>query len=117
MPQEDVDKLPPCNGTSKDCKDSHGTVCLKGSHADECECDGPHDPACKHTHDHKSYNNNHDHTKVVVIHKTKTIHKKDSASITTVFVPEVGLIQPLNCKLNQDNGRIGCEFVVIKVIN
>ena len=142
MPQEDAAKLPDCHGKSKDCVTTRGDICLKGSYAHECECDGKHDPNCqKHSpkcdsilgcgglgnfcHSHKNagvckpFNPSHlDHnTKVVVIHKTKTIHKKDSTSIPTVFVPNVGLVQPLNCKLNQDNGKIGCEFVVIKVIN
>jgi len=118
VPQEDAAKLPKCNGTAHDCRtDPGGDICLKDSGAHECECDGPHDPNCKHTDKHQgSYDHGHN-TRVVLIHKTKTIHQKDSHSIPTVFVPEVGLVQPLNCKLNQDNGRIGCEFVVIKVIN
>jgi hypothetical protein len=141
VPQEDAAKLPDCHGKSKDCVTTRGDVCLKGSRAHECECDGKHDPNCQNSpkcdsimgcgglgnfcHSHKDagvckpFNPPHPdhHTKVVVIHKTKTIHKKDSTSIPTVFVPNVGLVQPLNCKLNQDNGRIGCEFVVVKVIN
>jgi len=116
VPQEDAAKLPKCNGTAHDCRTPTG-ICLKGSGAHECECDGPHDPNCsKSSRDHGSKHSP-DHKTVVVIHKTKTIHQKDSHSIPTVFVPNVGLVQPLNCKLNQDNGRIGCEFVVIKVIN
>src|SRR5690242_17783847 len=53
----------------------------------------------------------------VVIHKTKIVHKKDLVGIPTVFVPKVGLVEPFNCKLNPDNGKIGCEFIVIRVIN
>lgn len=53
----------------------------------------------------------------VVIHKTKVIHKKDVVSSAVVFVPGIGLVQPFNCKLNENNGKISCEFVVVKVVN
>lgn len=53
----------------------------------------------------------------IVIHKTKVIHKKDLIGIPTVFVPKIGLVEPLNCKLNENNGKISCEFVVVKVVN
>jgi hypothetical protein len=55
----------------------------------------------------------------IVIHKTKVIHRSDVTKIktTTVFVPGVGLVEPFNCKLNKDNGKIGCEFVIIKVVS
>jgi hypothetical protein len=60
-------------------------------------------------------------TKVIVVHKTvhhtKVIHKSDLHSIATVFVPGIGLVEPFNCKLNADKGKIGCEFIVVKVIN
>ncbi len=102
-----------CNGTFKDCRTKEGFFCKAGSGAHECECDNLHSKDCggpgRHRHG--------GHNTVVVVHKTKTVHEKDSHSITTVFVPDVGLVQPLNCKLNQNNGKIGCEFVVIKVIN
>jgi hypothetical protein len=55
-------------------------------------------------------------THTVVIHKTKVIHKSDVVRTTTVFVPGVGLVEPFNCKLNKDNGKIGCEFVIVKVV-
>jgi hypothetical protein len=57
------------------------------------------------------------HTNTIVIHKTKTVHKKDLAHILTVFVPKIGLVEPFNCKLNENTGKIGCEFIIIKVIN
>lgn len=53
----------------------------------------------------------------IVVHKTKVIHKSDLVHTATVFVPKVGLVEPFNCKLNEDNGKIGCEFIIIKVIN
>jgi len=77
---------------------------------------GNHDPGnfCR------SHDCGHDHkqkTIVKVVHKTKVIHKKDLVSIPTVFVPGVGLVEPFNCKLNENNGKIGCEFIIVKVIN
>ena len=57
------------------------------------------------------------HTSVKVIHQTKVVHKKDVVGIATVFVPGIGLVEPFNCKLNENNGKIGCEFVVVKVID
>jgi hypothetical protein len=53
----------------------------------------------------------------IVVHKTKVIHRSDVVKTTTVFVPGVGLVQPFNCKLNENSGKIGCEFVIVKVIN
>jgi hypothetical protein len=53
----------------------------------------------------------------VVVHTTKVVHKKDLIGIPTVFVPKIGLVEPFNCKLNENNGKIGCEFVVVKVVN
>jgi len=93
----------PCpNGFSRHDDDESGK-CFKGPnfcHFHSCGSDNP-----KHS------------TTTVVIHKTKVVHKKDLIGIPTVFVPGIGLVEPLNCKLNKDNGKIGCEFVIIKVIN
>ena len=49
VPQEDAAKLPDCHGKSKDCVTTGDDVCLKGSHAHERECDGPHDPNCQNS--------------------------------------------------------------------
>ena len=54
--------------------------------------------------------------KTIIIHKTKVIHQKDVIHTTTVFVPGIGLVEPFNCKLNDNNGKISCEFLIIKVI-
>lgn len=62
----------------------------------------------------------HSHVKVIVkeVHHTttKVVHKNQISGIATVFVPKVGLVEPFNCKLNTDNGKIGCEFLIVKVI-
>lgn len=62
----------------------------------------------------------HSHVKVIVkeVHHTttKVVHKNQISGIATVFVPKVGLVEPFNCKLNEDNGKIGCEFLIVKVI-
>jgi hypothetical protein len=49
VPQEDAAKLPDYHGKSKDCVTTGDDVCLKGSYAHECECDGPHDPNCQNS--------------------------------------------------------------------
>lgn len=67
-------------------------------------------------HFHDCGNHHTTNTIVKVIHKTKVIHKNQAAGIATVFVPGIGLVEPFNCKLNADKGKIGCEFAVIKVI-
>jgi len=59
----------------------------------------------------------HSKTIVKIVHQTKVIHKKQVSGIATVFVPGIGLVEPFNCKLNEDKGKIGCEFLIVKVIN
>jgi hypothetical protein len=64
--------------------------------------------------DHRRHDNNHN-TKTIVIHKT--VRHSDIAGIATVFVPGLGLVSPFNCKLNQVNNKIGCEYLIVNAIN
>lgn len=88
-----VPNFPTCN--------SKPGVCRDFPHIRECQIHIPHSI----------------HTIVKVIHKTKVVHRRDLIGIPTVFVPKVGLVEPFNCKLNENSGKIGCEFIIVKVIN
>jgi hypothetical protein len=52
----------------------------------------------------------------VIVHTTKIIHHNNVRRANTVFVPGIGLVEPFNCKLNEDKGKINCEFVILKVV-
>jgi hypothetical protein len=63
----------------------------------------------------RSHGHNHSNTKTIVIHKT--VRHNEIAGVATVFVPGLGLVQPFNCKLNQINNKIGCEYLIVNPIN
>lgn len=107
----------PCpTGFSRHDNDESGKCFHNGNPGNFCHS---HNPQCCEFHHIQCLFHipHHIHTTVKVIHTTKVVHKKDLVGIPTVFVPKVGLVEPFNCKLNPDNGKIGCEFIVIKVIN
>ena len=57
----------------------------------------------------------------VIIHK-KVVHhssgndNNNTPKTSTVFVPNVGLVQPFNCQLDSNSGKLGCDFAVVKML-
>lgn len=62
-----------------------------------------------------------EHRSVIVVHRTiinnheTFTNPSTGTSLPIVFVPGVGFVAPINCKLNSAGDRITCDFEVVQV--